>query len=69
MRAVFPLVVPYGLVDERIMDLAVKMSERADSAITDAFKRLETIFVKRCGMPNGYGVELFQKALKGPTQY
>jgi hypothetical protein len=67
MRAVFPLVVPFGLVDERIMDLAVKLAVGADAAITGAFKRLESIFVKRCGMPDGYGARLFQKALKGPA--
>lgn len=65
-RMAFPLAVPFALVDERIIDLAVKLAERADSAITDAFKRLETIFVERCGIPDGYGVGLLQKALKGP---
>jgi hypothetical protein len=67
MRTAFPLVVPFALVDERIIDLAVKLAERADSAITDAFKRLENIFVERCGIPDGYGVGLLQKALKGPS--
>jgi hypothetical protein len=67
MRTMFPLVVPFGLVDERIIDLAVKLAERGDSAITDAFKRLESIFVVRCGISDGYGVGLFQKALKGPN--
>jgi hypothetical protein len=66
MRAAFPLVVPFGLVDERIVDLAVNLAERADSAVTHAFKRLESIFVERCGKPNGYGVRLFKEALKGP---
>lgn len=67
MRTVFPLVVPFGLVDERIMDLAVILAERADVAITGAFKRLESIFVKRCGKADGYGVRLFKEALKGPA--
>jgi hypothetical protein len=66
MRAVFPIVVPFGLVDERIMDLAVKLVEGADGAITDAFKRLESIFVERCGIRDGYGVRLFKEAFKGP---
>jgi hypothetical protein len=66
MRAAFPLIVPFGLVDERIVDLAVNLGERADSAIAAAFKRLESIFVERCGKPDRYGVRLFKEALKGP---
>ncbi len=67
MRKLFPLVVPFGLVDERIMDLAVKLAEQADSAISDAFKRLEAIFVERCEMPGEYGARLFKRAFLGAS--
>lgn len=57
----YPLTIPFGLVDERIIDLAVNFYGNEDATIISAFRRLEEIIRKRTGL-TGEGSKLFSKA-------
>lgn len=59
-----PLTVPFGLVDARIMDLAVKFHENEDSAIVDAYRRLEDRVRERTNIAE-HGTKLFARAFHG----
>jgi hypothetical protein len=56
----YPSGIPFALIDERIMDLAIKFRNDEDAAIISAFRRLEDIVRKRTGLM-GEGVKLFSK--------
>lgn len=58
----FPAAVPYSLIDFRLVDLALKLTESPDAAIMTGFRRLEDIVRSRTGLLNESGVRLFQKA-------
>jgi hypothetical protein len=53
--------VPFRLIDERILDLAVNFRNNADAALLSAYRRLEDILRERTGLL-GEGVRLFSKA-------
>lgn len=57
----YALTIPFILIDERIMDLAVRFHENEDTAIISAYRRLEDVFRKRTGL-TGEGSKLFAKA-------
>ena len=57
----YPLSIPFALIDERLIDLAVNFSENEDSSIVSAYRRLEDILRKRTGF-HGEGAKLFSKA-------
>lgn len=61
----FPASINYGLVDERIYDLALNFHDNPDYAISTAFKRLEDIIRNRVRLPGENGVKLFKKAFLG----
>ncbi|MDR6841023.1 TIGR02391 family protein [Pseudoxanthomonas sacheonensis] len=64
MRKLYPPIVPFGIIDDRIVDLAVSLSENADSALMTAYRRLEEIVVKRCGLAGVSGARVFSKAFQ-----
>ena len=57
----YPLSIPFALIEERIIDLAVNFYENEDASIISAYRRLEDILRKRTGFP-GEGTKLFSKA-------
>jgi hypothetical protein len=61
----FPTVVPFRVVDPRIMDMALKLESDADSALITAYRRLEQIVLLRCTLTGFFGSELFKKAFSG----
>lgn len=60
----YGLLIPFALIDDRIMDLAVNFRDDTDAAIISAFRRLETIFRKRTGL-QGEGTRLFANSFSG----
>lgn len=56
----YPLAIPFGLIDERIIDLAVTFHKNEDTAIISAYRRLEDILRKRTGL-TGEGTKLFSR--------
>lgn len=57
----YPIVIPFAIIDTRILDLAIAFSLNEDTTIISAFRRLEDIVRKRTGLP-GEGTRLFSKA-------
>ena len=62
----FPPVIPYGIIDSRIADLALGFWQNPDDRILTAYKRLEDIIRTRTGL-KGHGTKLFSKAFSGET--
>jgi hypothetical protein len=60
----YSLAIPFGLVDDRIVDLAVDFQRNPDAAIIAAYRRLEDVFRKRTGLA-GEGTRLFASAFLG----
>lgn len=57
----YPLEIPFGLIDERIFDLALSFTEDADAAVIGAYRRLEDVVRERSGITES-GAKLFSKA-------
>jgi Protein of unknown function (Hypoth_ymh) len=62
----FPPVIPYGIIDSRIADLALGFWQNPDDRILTAYKRLEDIIRRRTGLKE-HGTKLFSKAFSGET--
>lgn len=60
----YSISIPFGLVDHRIMDLAVEFRTNPDGSIISAFRRLEDVFRTRTGLA-GEGTRLFGNAFAG----
>ncbi|GGI19158.1 hypothetical protein GCM10008066_17680 [Oxalicibacterium faecigallinarum] len=60
----YPLAVPYRLIDERIIDLAVSFHEDEDRAIMAAYRRLEDVIRIRTEISES-GAKLFSRAFLG----
>jgi hypothetical protein len=56
----YPSVMPFEIIDERIVDLAIRFRGDEDAMIIRAFRRLEEILRKRTGV-TGEGAGLFSK--------
>jgi len=66
LRAQFAPVIPWGLLDERLLDLALVLRKDPDKAVFEAFRRLESLIVSRAGLPLGVvGKEAFRRAFRG----
>jgi hypothetical protein len=63
LNYLFPEEIPLGIVDSRIIDLAINFKHNPDSAIMNGYKRLEEIVRRRTGLLHDYGEKLFSKAL------
>ena len=66
IKSQFPSAIPFSLIDNRLIDLAINFPDNSDFAITSAFKRLEDIVRERTGL-NESSSKLFSKAFQGDT--
>ena len=57
----FPQVIPFAVVDRRIMDLAIAFWEGPDDALMKGYRRLEDMIRKRIDS-EGYGTRLLDEA-------
>jgi hypothetical protein len=57
----FPHVIPFAIVDTRIMDLALKFHERPDECLLTGYRRLEDCVRERTGIEE-HGHKLFSQA-------
>lgn len=64
----YPLMLPFGLLDDRLWDLALTLHEDSDSAIYKACRALEERVAKRIGS-SLHGRALYRKAFHGPNSF
>jgi hypothetical protein len=64
----FRPVVPFAIIDNRIMDLAISFWEKPEENLMKGYKRIEDIFRKRTGSEYGFGSDLFMKSFVGQSQ-
>lgn len=60
----FPPSIHFGLIDSRLLDLALTLFNMTDHSLNTAFRRLEDILRERTNI-NEHGVKLFSKAFEG----
>lgn len=60
----FPVVMPYRILDERLLDVALKFWKDPDAAVLSAFRRLEDVIRTRSGVDE-HGAKLFSRAFGG----
>jgi hypothetical protein len=63
----FPLVIPFGLIDPRILDLARGFPADPDAALMTGYRRLEHRIRERCGLTEVSAAKLFGQAFQGPN--
>lgn len=66
LAACLPPTVPFGLMDGRIMDLAVAFQDDQDGAIVAAYRRLEDTVRSRTAISDS-GARLFSRAFLSPA--
>ena len=66
LRSQFPLLPNFGLLDARLLDLALLLEADPDSAISKAFRLLEETVRNRCGFKGLVGRTLFERAFLKP---
>lgn len=57
----YPHSIPFALIDQRIIDLAINFRDNEDASLMSAYRRLEDAIRKRTGI-QGEGNKLFSKA-------
>tara|TARA_R110001583_G_scaffold31820_1_gene108638 strand:- start:3154 stop:4110 length:957 start_codon:yes stop_codon:yes gene_type:complete len=62
LNKLFPKDIPFGIVDDRIIDLVFKFKTDPDSAILTAYKRLEGIIRRKIGGSEKSGSTLISEA-------
>lgn len=62
LQSYFPKSVPLGLIDSRIVDLALEFPDQPDKAIMSGYRRLEDIVRKRTGLTGEHSAKLFSSA-------
>jgi hypothetical protein len=65
LNSIFPASMPFHLIDERIMDLALSFSTNADAAIITAYRRLEGIIQARTGVFDKNSLKLLSSVFHG----
>jgi hypothetical protein len=60
----FPTLMPYAIVDARIMDLALKFERESDHCLMQGYRRLEDQIRERTGVEE-HGVKLLSKVFHG----
>ena len=65
LKEYFPPSINFGLLDKRLIDLALDFHENTDHAINSAFRRLEDALRSRTGLFDASGSKLFKKAFEG----
>ena len=61
----FPLEIPMALIDERLIDFAVRFPVNPDSEILNAYRLLESVIKDRTSLKDEVGLKLFAKAFQG----
>ncbi len=64
--ASFPVVIPFGLLDRRLIDLAITFWEGPDDRLLIGYRRLEDLVRKRTGISE-HGSKLFAAVFQGKT--
>lgn len=64
LNLLFPKSMPFGLLDRRLTDFALKFHQDPDKAIVSGYRRLEDIVRNRTDL-NEHGYKLFAKAFQG----
>lgn len=59
-----PPILPLGLIEPRLLDLAIKFRESPDEKIFRGYKRLEDIVRNRTGLQEEHGTKLFSKSFR-----
>lgn len=62
VKALFAKNIPFSLLDNRIMDLAIDLSNNPDANLMTCYRRLEDIIRKRTGLEGESGSKLFSQA-------
>lgn len=62
VKALFVKNVPFSLIDNRIMDLAIDLRKSPDANLMTSYRRLEDIIRKRTGLEGESGSKLFSQA-------
>jgi hypothetical protein len=62
----FRAVIPFAIIDSRVMDLALSFWENPDDKLLKGYRRLEDIVRERTGIDQ-HGAKLFSKAFNGPN--
>jgi hypothetical protein len=57
--------IPLGLVDPRIIDLAIHFEDEPDNRLLVGYRRLEDLVRTRSGLEKEFGAKLFQAAFAG----
>lgn len=66
MRRQFAMMVPWPILDERLVQVALQLQHDPDRAVFSAFRKLELQVKSRCGMTsNVHGVQVFRNAFRG----
>ena len=66
LRSEFPAAIPFHIIDDRIMDLALDFPTNPDFCILSAFRRLEDIIRERTELKDESGESFFGRAFHGP---
>lgn len=66
LRSEFPAAIPFHIIDDRIMDLALDFPNNPDFCIISAFRRLEDTIRERTDLKDESGETLFARAFHGP---
>ncbi len=62
VKSLFVKNVPFSLIDNRIMDLAIDLQNNPDANLMTCYRRLEDIIRKRTGLDGESGSKLFSQA-------
>lgn len=66
MRLAAPLVIPWAVLDDRLVEFAIEFDLEPDMAVFKAFRRLEVLVKERCGLgAESHGKKVFQQAFRG----
>lgn len=65
LQSLFPEVVPYSVIDHRIIDLAIELNDEPDLSLMNAYRRLEDVIRERSGINEGSGSRLFSSTFQG----
>lgn len=65
IQSLFPEVVPYSVLDHRVIDLAIKFTDDPDQTLMTAYRRLEDVIRKRTDIKDGSGSKLISSSFQG----
>ena len=65
IQSLFPEVVPYSVLDQRLIDLAIKFVDAPDQTLMTAYRRMEDVIRERSNFTGGSGSRLFSSVFQG----